>query len=350
MSHPDSLTAAVKSLALEAGFARVGIAPADTPPHAERFGQWLGRSWHGEMEYMAANLVKRLQPDRLVEGAKSCICLAVSYAPAPGEADGLVARYARGRDYHKVLKKRCLSLMDAIRRIVGSLTAQAFVDTAPVMERSLAARAGLGWIGRNGCLIVPGLGSYVLLCEIICDLPLDFDRPLGATGVPPVGTTVEHPDDRQDARRTTDDRRDACRTCGACVRACPTGAIGDGGLVDARRCVSYLTVECREPIDPQLWKAIGNGVFGCDRCQEACPHNRSVPPGDAELRGAGPPLGGAAVADILNWTEQDWDLATRGSACRRASRAMFLRNAKIAAGNKDRQTAGPEDRKTKTNE
>jgi epoxyqueuosine reductase len=315
MSADSSLTSAVKALALEAGFARVGIAPADTPPQAERLLKWLELGWCGDMAFIRRNLRERLDPRSLLQGAQSVICLAVSYAPPPAaDSRTLVARHARGRDYHRVLKARCLRMMDRLREIDTGFCGRAFVDSGPVMERSLAARAGVGWIGKNGCLIAPGLGSYVLLCEVISNLPLVPDGPI-------------------------DDR---CGDCAGCLSACPTGALGPDRLIDARRCVSYLTVECRGPIDRDLWARMGAIVFGCDRCQEACPHNRSAPPGDRELAAAGEPLGGMALGGILRWTEQDWDTATRGSACRRAKLGMLLRNAAIAAGNSsDRSLVEP---------
>jgi len=303
MISPDDITAAVKDAAIEAGFARVGIASVEEAD-GEGFRAWLDEGRHGEMAYLARNVDKRLAPAKLVPGSRSVICLVVPYAPATTPGDTLVARYARGRDYHRVLKKRCRRLMDRIREIAPDFEGRAFVDSAPVMERRLAAEAGLGWIGRNGCLIVPGLGSYVFLCEILCSLPLRPDSPLAS----------------------------ACRDCDACVGACPTGALVDPPLVDARRCISYLTIEHREAVDPELRARMGVRLFGCDACQAACPHNRDLPPGDEEFRGDSP-LGGAGIVDVLAWTWEDWDAATRGSACRRASHEMFLRNAVIAAGN-----------------
>jgi epoxyqueuosine reductase len=305
------LTGRIKLLASQTGFACVGIAPAGPVPHAESLQTWLDRGWHADMRYMARNLPERLRPDLLCPDARSVICLAVSYAPSagasapPGDVLPFVAAYARGRDYHKVLKRRCMRLMDRIRELGPGFEGRAFVDTAPVMERSLAVLAGLGWIGRNGCLVVPGLGSYVVLCEVVCNLPLQVDSPL------PSG----------------------CLDCRACVQACPTGAIHDGALLDARRCLSYLTVEHRGSIDPQYRPCAGLRVFGCDTCQEVCPHNRDVPAGDPELAPGRLPLNGARLADVLAWTDGDWDAATRGSAARRATCEMFLRNAAQAAGN-----------------
>ena len=288
-------------MALECGFARVGIASAGPAPKAQGLGDWLAKGWHGEMAYMAENLPKRLDPSLLVPGARSVICLVASYAC---QGDGLVARFARGRDYHTVLKKRCHSLMDRIRAAAPGFEGRAFVDSAPVMERSLAVMAGIGWIGRNGCLFSPGLGSYVLLCEIVCDLDLCVDSPVAS----------------------------GCDGCGQCVRACPTGALGDSGLVDCRRCVSYLTIEHRGEIAPELWPLMGEGVFGCDCCQAVCPHHAGRGAGDVELT-APSAVSTLNVGRLLAWRQEDWDLATRGSAVRRAKYEMLVRNAMIAAGN-----------------
>lgn len=216
-----------------------------------------------------------------------------------------VAHYARGRDYHKVLKKRCHRLAGAIRDVAPEFEGRCFVDTAPLMERGLARLAGLGWIGRNGCLIVPGLGSYVLLAEIVCNLHLVPDEPTEA----------------------------GCGDCRLCVEACPTGACSGEVLVDARKCLSYLTVEHRGEIAPPYRAAMGARVFGCDTCQVVCPHNRDLPAGDADLLDGREPLGGATLAEMLDWTEPDWDAATRGCATRRAKLEQMLRNVAIAAGN-----------------
>jgi epoxyqueuosine reductase len=190
--------------------------------------------------------------------------------------------------------------MERVREIAPDFDGRAFVDTAPVMERSLAAAAGLGWIGRNGCLIVEGLGSYVVLCEIISNLPLVPGRPVAP----------------------------ACGECGACIRACPTGALDEGGLVDSRKCLSYLTIEYRGEATEEMRK-FNRGLYGCDLCQEACPHNCDLPPGDVELTAVG--AAEFDLADVQAWTAEDWDLATRGRAIRRAKYDMFIRNAATAA-------------------
>jgi epoxyqueuosine reductase len=305
MNPHDDLAGQVKQMAMRAGFSRVAIAAAGPVPNAGAYNTWLARGCHAGMSYMAANLEKRLDPRKLFRGARSVICLAASCpsAPEPTSSDAFVARYARGRDYHRVLKRRCRTLMDDIRRVAPHFEGKAFVDSAPVMERSLAASAGIGWIGRNAMLIVPGLGSYVLLCEIVCNLPLPPDRPIASQ----------------------------CADCGACIAACPTGAICDDGLVDSRRCLSYLTIEHRDRIDRQFWEPLGGRVFGCDTCQEACPHNRGPSAGPLDSsRAVGARHG---LAEILAWTREDWDAATRGLATRRATYEMFLRNACLAAGN-----------------
>ncbi len=299
--------AATRKLAREQGFVACGVVPVGPTPHADAFRAWIEAGLHADMDYLARNIDKRVDPARLVAGARSVICLAMSYAPPPDAetTDAFVARYARGRDYHKVLKKRCHAIMDALRAGRPEFAGRAFVDTAPVCERDLAAAAGIGWIGRNGCLIVPGVGSYVVLAEIVCNLPLPADDP--------------HPND--------------CGDCGLCLAACPTRAFQADRTIDARRCLSYQTIENRAAIPEWIRPRAGARVFGCDTCQQACPHNHDIPPGDAELTAAGrAPLDGATLADILRWTWDDWDAATCGRTSRRATYEMFLRNAAIAAG------------------
>lgn len=298
------LTDAVFDLTRQVGFARAGVAPAGDLNCSEKFDRWLQRRWHADMAYMELHGGKRKRPDLLVPGAASVLSLAVGYAPGGDDSDesppGYIARFARGRDYHKVLKRKCIELMDRLRRIAPDFEGKAFVDTAPVMERSIAAAAGLGWIGRNGCLIADGLGSYVVLCEIISNLPLLPGRPVAS----------------------------ACGECDACVRACPTGAIDDGGLVDSRKCLSYLTIEHRGDATEEMLKH-NRGLYGCDLCQEVCPHNRDLQPGDPELTSRD--AGQFDLADVQAWSEDDWDLATRGRAIRRAKYDMFIRNAGTAA-------------------
>ncbi len=316
MVSREDISSAIESMAAEEGFARVGFARADAAPapYIERFQRWLAKGFHAGMEYMARDVYLRHSPAALVPGAKSVMCLAVPYAPADGDVPGGgIARYARGRDYHKVLKGRCIRLMDRIRQTAPEFDGRAFVDSAPVMERTLAAAAGIGFIGLNGCLIVPGLGSYVVLAEIICNLDLPPGQPIPSQ----------------------------CDQCGRCAAACPTAAIGDDGLVDARRCISYHTIENRGEIPSEYWRNIDGHLLGCDNCQQACPHNQGAAAGGAELRGQSPPLGGADVERILRWTLDDWDAATRGSSTRRATYDMMIRNAILVAGNSGRRDLLP---------
>ncbi|MGC9455508.1 MAG: tRNA epoxyqueuosine(34) reductase QueG [Phycisphaerae bacterium] len=304
MEGDGELALTVKRFALEAGFARAGIASAGAVAGRETFNEWLSAGRHGKMDYLARNVEKRFDPRRLVEGARSVICVALSYAPGPDAPERAVARFARGRDYHRVLKQRLHRLMDRLREVEPGFAGRAFTDSAPLAERSLAVSAGLGWIGRNGCLIVPGLGSYVVLGEIVCNLPLSADRPLDG----------------------------GCGECGRCIQACPTGALRGDGTMDARLCVGYLTVEHRGSIDPALCAKMGGRLFGCDACQRVCPHNADIPPGDPELIKERP-IAKVSSADLLGWTEADWDTMTRGSTTRRADYPMWLRNAAVACAN-----------------
>jgi len=313
MSGPAELKALIRRLAGELGFCLCGVAPAAPAAHAPRFRRFLERGCHADMAWLDRDPDARCDVRNMLDGAASVICLACSYAPVPGApAAGHIARYARGRDYHRVLKARAGRLAAELEKVAPHLRTRICVDTAPVLERELAASAGLGWIGRNGCLVNRQFGSYLLLAEIVTNLPLPADDP-------------------QPSR---------CGSCRACVDACPTGAIRDDGLVDCRRCLSYLTIEHRRGIDEAFRQAVGGRVFGCDTCQEVCPYNRRAPAGDAELRGP-TELAAAGVLEMLLWTGGDWDRLTRDSAGRRATFEMYLRNAALAAGNGPGAAARP---------
>lgn len=318
MEFDDALTAEVKALAKQCGFAAVGIAPVagitagGEIEHGEIFRHWLANGFHADMNYMSQNVEKRLHPAELLEGALCVICLAVSYARYDDpDDDGVacIARYARGRDYHKLLKKRATALCSRIREIFPNFVSRCFVDTAPLAERTLAAQSGLGWIGKNGMLIIPGLGNHVNLAEIVCNLPLRGG--------------VEKP------------RSNGCGDCSACLAACPTGALLGNGTIDCNRCLSYHTIENRGQIPRELLAKMGNRVFGCDICQNICPHARNAPPGDEQL--TAPPENSTlalpiTIESIRQWTYDDWDAATRGTALRRATHEMFLRNAAHCRG------------------
>jgi len=321
----------VRSLAKGLGFALVGVAPAASSAHEEYIQQWLATGQHGQMEYLAKHLAKRLDPKELMPDARSVICVADRY-PSSSEAHqagsasqddsqpqamGRVARYAWGDDYHKIIKKRLFALADALRDNWPNDEYRAVVDTAPVLEREHAQRAGMGWIGKHTLLIHPGLGSWMVLGEIVTTLEIQPDADHG-------GIT------------------DHCGTCTRCIDACPTGCISPYQL-DAKRCISYLTIEHRTAIDPTLHQAMGDWVAGCDVCQEVCPHNRDdrdgsgggtgerigMPQGYA-VRPPGPAMG---LLDLLEWDDEARREALTRSALKRIKLEMFKRNALIAAGN-----------------
>jgi epoxyqueuosine reductase len=302
----SELTHHVRTLVERMGFDRVGIVSADVALDSDRLERWLALGHHADMAYMAENVNLRHHPDQLVDRARSIICLVLNYAPAEELCgDAFISRYARGRDYHKVLKRRCHRLMDAIREAHPEFEGRAFVDSGPLRERQLAPLAGVGFRGRNGCIIADDLGSFVVLAEIVCNLPLTPDVPCVMN----------------------------CMGCGQCIGVCPTRALQADGTVDASLCRSYLTIEHAGPIPRDLWPKMGNCVFGCDECLRVCPHNQTIPAGDAELASPREALRGLSLAGVLAWTEADWDAATQGSAMRRAKYPQFLRNAVLAAGN-----------------
>ncbi|MFG0328612.1 MAG: tRNA epoxyqueuosine(34) reductase QueG [Phycisphaerales bacterium] len=292
-------------------FALAGVAPAAPVDHAEALRNWLGAGLHGEMSWMDERVELRIDPGSLLPGARSILVVADRYAD--GRADevepgkGRVARYARGDDYHRLMKKRLFNLADRLRESFPGHEYRVAVDTAPVLEREHAARAGLGYTGKNTMLIEPGVGSYLLLGEIITTLPLEVNR----------SRYVDH-----------------CGSCVRCIEACPTDAITPY-RVDATKCLSYLTIEHRSPIDERYHAAFGDWIFGCDICQEVCPHNGDTPrTRDARRHPAYEPRHESFdLLEVLGWTEDDRREAFVKSAMKRAKLDMMKRNALIAAGN-----------------
>ena len=312
----------IDRLGRELGFDRVGLARPHPLERAAYLREWLAGGRAGRMEYRHRHGEMRVSTARLLPGARSVIVAALKYnRPEPDPPDhqprGRVARYAWGRDYHRLVRQRLWKLVDRLRSEIDQpFEARVCVDTAPVVERELAARAGVGWIGKNTLVLNRQLGSYFYLGEIITTLDLPPDAP--AT--------------------------DHCGSCTKCLQACPTGALAEPYRMDASRCISYLTIELRDDISEELQPLMGDWIFGCDICQEACPFNRQASqttdpdlllPGGLSGRrtrpaGVGPrPL----LADLLAWTPADYDARTRGSAIRRAKLDMLHRNARIAAGN-----------------
>ena len=304
----DDLKETIRQAAFELGFDLAGIsAPRVEPRYREAYLDWIERGRQGGMGYMAQNLDKRLDPGRLVAGVRSVLCLGSSYhqEAATPDGGGRVAMYAWGRDYHRVLKDRLRRLAGWLSGMAGrEVRYRAFVDSAPVLEKALAEQAGLGWIGSNGCLINRRLGSFFFLAELFADLELPVDQPA----------------------------KNHCGACRRCVDACPTGAIVAPGVVDARRCISYLTIEHRDRIDPTLAGKVGPWIFGCDACQVVCPFNRfarTTRIDEFRQHRLGPRIDPAEAA---RWTDEQYEARTAGSAGARATLEMWRRNAGLVAG------------------
>ncbi len=304
----------IKRWGQELGFQQVGIADTDLGDAEARLLDWLGRGWHGEMDYMAAHGTRRSHPAELVTGTVRVISVRLDYFPAQAApADtvlqqanaGYVARYALGRDYHKVLRSRLQKLAERIETTVGHFHYRVFTDSAPVLEKPLAQKAGLGWIGKHTNLLNREAGSWFFLGELYTDLPLPVDVPAA----------------------------DHCGTCHACLDVCPTRAIVAPYQLDARRCISYLTIELKGPIPVELRPLMGNRIFGCDDCQLVCPWNRfaqftSEPDFAPRHRLDAPELIG-----LFGWSEEEFLKRTEGSAIRRAGYDGWLRNIAVGLGN-----------------
>lgn len=311
------LTARVKALARELGFERVGVARAEPlEPEAARLTAWLDAGYHGTMDYMRRTASVRADPGHpgMVPGARSVVVLVAPYLGPPRTQPqaqarsgiGRVARYAQGRDYHNVLHRRLRALTRHLR--AAGHAARAAVDSMPVLERAWAQRAGVGFIGKNCCLIVPGLGSHVFLAAIVTTAALRADEPM----------------------------RERCGECRLCLDGCPTRAFVAARRLDARRCISYLTIEHRGAIDESLRPQMRDWIFGCDACQDVCPFNRSSSPAAAAPRAFTPDARwqDASAETFLGLDDEAFASLAQGSALRRAKREGMARNAAIALGNR----------------
>ncbi len=313
----QALARDIKSWGGELGFDAVGISGIDLGAAEQNLQTWLDAGYHGEMDYMARHGAKRARPAELVPGTLSIIAVRMNYMTNAEDANAVLAdanrayvsRYATGRDYHKVLRSRLQSLAGKIRAEVGKFTGEfgyrVFTDSAPVLEVEIAKRAGLGWRGKHTLLLHREAGSYFFLGEIYTDLPLPHDEPLD----------------------------DHCGTCTACIDACPTGAIVAPYKVDARRCISYLTIELKEAIPEKFRPLIGNRVYGCDDCQLCCPWNRFAqlsPEQDFTVRNG---LDDASLVELFAWSEQEFEERLAGSAIRRIGYERWLRNLAVGLGN-----------------
>ena len=314
LPDPAQLAQSIKDWGRELGFQQVGIADVELDEHERRLHEWLAAGYQGEMDYMAAHGHKRSRPAELVEGTLRVVSVRMDYLPGDTEmtrrlADpeqAYVSRYALGRDYHKLVRKRLQQLAERIQAVVGPFGHRAFVDSAPVLEKALAQQAGLGWIGKNTLLLNRKAGSWFFLGELFVDLPLPVDEPV---------------------------TRDHCGSCRACLDICPTGAFAGERLLDARRCISYLTIELKGAIPPELRPLIGNRVFGCDDCQLVCPWNRFArPTGESDfLPRHG--LDNSQLAALFRWSEEEFLRRTEGSPLRRAGYQRWLRNLAVGLGN-----------------
>jgi epoxyqueuosine reductase len=309
-----ALAALIKRWGSELGFQRVGITATDLSQDEARLLDWLDKGYHGEMAYMQQHGRKRSRPQELLPGTVRIISVRMDYWPPQAAAAdtqlndparAYVARYALGRDYHKLVRKRLQQLAERIATQVGRFGYRAFTDSAPVLEKAIARNAGLGWLGKHTNLIDERGGSWFFLGELFTDLPLPVDPPASAH----------------------------CGTCQACIDICPTGAIVAPYQLDARRCISYLTIELRGPIPESLRPLLGNRIYGCDDCQLVCPWNRFArPSGEADFlpRHA---LDNATLVELFRWTEAEFLARTEGTAIRRIGHTSWLRNVAVALGN-----------------
>lgn len=310
----DALANRIKAWGRELGFQQIGIAEPDLGAAAARFSAWLAQGYQGEMEWLATQFAARADPASLVPGTIRVISARMNYwrddaypAARLGEDPerAWVSRYALGRDYHRVLRPRLQKLADRILQEVGEFGYRAFVDSAPVMEKPLAQKAGLGWIGKHTNLINQTAGSWFFLGEIFTDLPLPADPPAA----------------------------DHCGTCSTCLEVCPTRAIVAPYVLDARRCISYLTIENTGPIPTDLRPAIGNRIFGCDDCQLFCPWNKFARPSAERDFAPRHGLDSELLVTLFLWDEATWMANTEGSAIRRVGYEGWLRNLAVALGN-----------------
>jgi epoxyqueuosine reductase len=308
------LRADLERWARELGFAQVGVSGVELGQAEARLIEWLGRGWHGDMDYLSRHGTLRSRPAELVPGTLTVICARLDYFPGQAReawsvlddgALGYVSRYALGRDYHKVMRGKLQALAGRIAERVGPFGYRVFSDSAPVMEVELATRAGIGWRGKHTLALSREGGSWFFLGEIYTDLPLPVDRP----------------------------QADHCGACRRCIDVCPTQAIVAPYELDARRCISYLTIEHKGSIPEPLRPLIGNRVYGCDDCQLVCPWNkfaRTAQLPDFDVRNG---LDAARLAQLFGWSEQDFLVRTAGSAIRRIGYQRWLRNIAVALGN-----------------
>ncbi|EAP9888453.1 tRNA epoxyqueuosine(34) reductase QueG [Salmonella enterica subsp. arizonae] len=316
MSEPldlNQLAQNIKQWGLELGFQQVGITDTDLSASEPALQAWLDKQYHGEMAWMARHGIMRSRPHELLPGTLRVISVRMNYLPAnaafastlKNPTLGYVSRYALGRDYHKLLRSRLKKLGERIQQHCGSLNFRPFVDSAPILERPLAEKAGLGWTGKHSLILNRDAGSFFFLGELLIDLPLPVDQPI----------------------------EEGCGKCVACMTICPTGAIVEPYTVDARRCISYLTIELEGAIPVAFRPLIGNRIYGCDDCQLICPWNRYSQLTDEDDFNPRKALRAPELIDLFRWSETQFLKVTEGSAIRRIGHLRWLRNVAVALGN-----------------
>ncbi|MBE7433502.1 MAG: tRNA epoxyqueuosine(34) reductase QueG [Anaerolineales bacterium] len=312
MSNKNELTRHIKDKARQLGFILAGVTSCEPTEHFDIFQKWLDSNHHGTMNYLASerSRLRRADPKLILPGCKSILVLALPYAPANQPSLTLptssfqIASYALGNDYHDIIPSRLKDIVQFIEEQIGRpVPNRCYTDTGPILERELAQRAGLGWIGRNSMLINPKAGSTFLLAEIFLGIELEVDEP---------------------------SRTDHCGTCTRCVEACPTNCILPNRIIDSRRCISYLTIENKDDIPEELRPKMGDWIFGCDICQQVCPWNRFSPPGDPGLE---PSIPLPVLSDDLTMTSSEFNQRFKRSPIKRAKRRGYLRNLAVAVGN-----------------
>ncbi len=312
-SLKEKHTRLIKKKARALGFDFCGISKAEKLVEEEsKLADWLARGYHGKMTYLANHFDKRLDPAKLVSGAKSVVSLLYNYYPGDEEDDNTpykIARYALGKDYHFVIKDKLKALMQILHEKVGEIHGRVFVDSAPVMERQWAARSGLGWIGKNTLLLNRQMGSFFFIAELIIDLELEYDSPM----------------------------RDFCGTCTRCLDACPTDALVEAGILDASKCISYFTIELRDAIPEEFKGTYEKWIFGCDICQEVCPWNRFATRHSEPAFEKSDAIEKLQREGIKEITEEIFNKEFRGSPLKRTKYNGMKRNIDFLSGASSRQ-------------
>ncbi len=316
----ETLTQRIKVHGTALGFDLVGISPVQAPAHSESFAEWLRRGYHGEMAYMTRTSGKRLHPGEFLPWARSVVSVALNYnTPYTREAEGegirgWISRYAWGDDYHDVMEAKLERLMGFVRGEAGpEVQGRVYVDAGPVMDREAGARAGIGWFGKNTNLLSMKIGSFFFLGELFLSMELEYDRPI----------------------------RDRCGQCRLCLDACPTNAFVGPYVLDARRCISYLTIELKGAIPRELRPLMGTHIFGCDICQDVCPYNTKVKPTKEQAFRPRAGLHAPELIPLLSLTDTEFKARFAGSPILRAKRRGFLRTVCVALGNLKRPEAVP---------